>query len=58
MILNATNQYLPKLQVLVIPNFTNKELLSGLLLVRGKSMESNLAMLWGSINKDSVLSPT
>ena len=35
MILNSTNQYLLKIQVTVIPNFKNKEQLSGSMLVRG-----------------------
>ena len=82
MIFNTTNQYQLKIRVTMIPNSTNKDQLSGSMLVRGKSMEarqqqlmndywndlsndlhgvtkegneSNLAMLWGSINEDSAL---
>ena len=53
MIFNTTNQYLLKIQVHVtmIPNFTNKEQLSGSMLVRGKSMEARQQQLLGGMGK-------
>ena len=53
MIFNTTNQYLLKIQVHVtmITNFTNKEQLSGSMLVRGKSMEARQQQLLGGMGK-------
>ena len=58
MIFNTTNQYLVKIQVHVtmIPNFTNKEQLTGSMLVRGKSMEARQQQLmndyWNDLSND------
>ena len=58
MIFNTTNQYLVKIQVHVtmIPNFTNKEQLSGSMLVRGKSMEARQQQrmndYWNDLSND------
>ena len=51
MILNSTNQYLLKIQVTMIPNFTNKEELSGSMLIRGKSVEERQQQLLGGMDK-------
>ena len=57
MIFNTTNQYLLKIQVHVtmIPNFTNKEQLSGSMLERGKSMEARQQQLLGGMGKRPLL---
>ena len=51
MILNSTNQYLLKIQVTMIPNSTNKEQLSGSMLIRAKSVEERQQKLLGGMDK-------
>ena len=56
MIFNTTNQYQLKIRVTMIPNSTNKDQLSGSMLVRGKSMEARQQQLmndyWNDLSND------